>query len=496
MKFIPRLGRPSAPSSTVHLDLHDIPASIRTRLDAVTHPNVNLIIPYGMKALHNPVALKLLRRDADRLGLQVTVSTQDDIISGLARLEGFKVRGGILPLPPPPGVERNTRTYAAQIAQQVMERTIRGLWGLAGVGVLLAVLGIPALGVLLFLPSAVVTLQPSSQRFDNVVEVTASTIASEINPKELLIPAHTLEIEVQVVQELDVTEQELTPDAKARGQVEFTNRTDDAVHLLSNTQVSTADGFVFVTQTSLSVLPQAVASVAVIAEEGGEQGNLPEGAVQSLLDASLAERLEVTNPEPMQGGTDRERLVVRDAELIQLREQAIAKAEAEAIWQLRASIPSELSFYDQALNLRVTAEEINRDVGETAAQVSMSVSAVGTVIAFQGVEVNQALKEKLAADHAGLDLLDDGFETRPLEMVSADSDRLVFRMQMGGYLAGAIDEDEVRELLQNKTPEEAVVLLTDGFELDSPPQVTTAPNWVDTIPRFPWRITVRVLSPE
>ena len=155
-----------------------------------------------------------------------------------------------------------------------------------------------------------------------------------------MIPAHTLEIQVQVVQELDVTEQELTPDAKARGEVEFTNQTDDAVHLLSNTQVSTADGFVFVTQTSLSVLPQAVASVAVIAEEGGEQGNLPAGAVQSLLDASLAERLDVTNPEQMQGGTNRERLVVRDAELIQLREQAIAKAEAEAIWQLRASIPS------------------------------------------------------------------------------------------------------------------------------------------------------------
>ena len=173
------------PLAEFYLDLHDIPASIRTRLDAVTHPNVDLIIPYGVKALHNPVALKLLRRDADRLGLQVTFRTQDDIISGLARLEGFKVRGGILPIPPPPGVERNTRTYAAQIAQQVMERTIRGLWGLAGVGVLLAVLGIPALGVLLFLPSAVVTLQPSSQRFDNVVEVTASTIASEINPKEL-----------------------------------------------------------------------------------------------------------------------------------------------------------------------------------------------------------------------------------------------------------------------------------------------------------------------
>ena len=479
-------------AAILYLDPDDVIASIKAKIDTADDATIELVAPSGLQALRDPVNLRLLHRYIEQQGMRATLVTRDGTTSQLARAAGLRVRRG----------SRGSDSRQASAVGRRRDGTLigyagrslgLGVWRALGLIGIVGVLLLPLVGVALFLlPSATITLRPAARQFEEVVEITASTLARGIDLEKLMVPARDLETDVRVSSQLAIQGTQKVPDARARGLVVFTNSTDAPVHVLPNTRVAAGSGVVFLTQTSALVPPDKPegVQVAVAAVYAGAEGNVDPHTVLQILDQGLEGRVTVVNEQAILGGSDKERQVVREEDHRELREGAFSLAREEASRRLRELNPSDVSFYDESVRLRIATEELYPQVGEDATNVSMRVAGTGSVVGFSEQGVDDLLARYVSEQGADYVLADDGLETRALELVRFDNDSITFRIHVKATLLPRIDEAEVKALLEGKTVGDAEALLAERLPLAGRPQVETAPFWVDTVTSFLWRITI------
>ena len=67
-------------------------------------------------------------------------------------------------------------------------------------------------------------------------------------------------------------------------------------------------------------------------------------------------------------------------------------------------------------------------------------------------------------------------------------------MQVAGTTMAEIDEDEIKGTLRGSPLDDARRYLLENLELNADPAVAVAPNWLNRIPWFPFRISLHVLT--
>ncbi|MSQ28668.1 MAG: hypothetical protein EXR51_11125 [Dehalococcoidia bacterium] len=477
---------------TIGLDPDDSIPSIRAKLEAAGGEPLELVVPDGLDVLRSPVAMRLLARHLRRSGLTASIRTHDDVVRGLARSEGIALgsRGGSVSGKRTPQRKPSGAGPPSWFALRRMSapRPAPAVAWLAGTA--LAVVMFGAAG-LLFLPSATITFRPVPQVTDEILTVTASSLAGVADPRKLVIPGRSLQTDIAVTQKVTVRTTQKVPDAKATGRVTFTNLTGTALELPARSRVGTPEGFAFETGAAATLSAGEKRAVSVTAVEGGEEGNLDARAVSVVREPSLAGRVTVENETPLNGGTTVERLVVRDEDVAQQRQNAVDTARREAADRIRKSLPPDVSFYDESVRLVIQHDGIQRDVGSDSIDLTVSVQGVAMVLGFVGRDLNQMIARHLADRGQGLEPDGHGIQLRVLGLADSSNDSIAFHTQVAAGFRPKMAPDEVRAAVKGKTPGEAVAALTARYPLAGAPEIETWPFWVAAVPGASWRIDVR-----
>ena len=481
--------------TTLSLDPDDRIGSIRSRLEAVSDRVVTLMVPPGNRALQNPVNLRLLRRHLDRLAIHAILLTKDEKTRKLAQAEGLRVRLGGTPEPSTTGHIQGSQRWPLSAALGDTFTPVSS-WGagrvLGLVGVVIA-LGVLLAGVLVFSPSATITVELATRPVEEALLITASSLNSRPNAARLQVPAKVMDVEFQASAQAPTEGIREGTGESARGEVTLVNSSPIAVEVLSGTRVGTASGVVFQTVGSASV-PQDRPSgvpVAVVAAKPGAEGNVPAGSVRQMLDPLLSRWLVVSNGQPMIGGTASKVKIVAEEDRQRLKELVLTQATEQVKRKIGEMREPELSFFQDSIRWRTVKEELTPQIGQEATEASLAMQGTAHIVGFLGRDVNAVLRQHYEQKEPGFSFVQGSLKTRVLERVRSDSDVVEFHVQASAVLRERLDEGQMKALVRGKTPREAEAALAELLGLGKPPHVTTAPFWVGKVPDFTWRILIR-----
>ena len=306
-------------TQVIQLDPHDDVTSIRDKMSWAKTPRILLVYPRRSRILNRTLDLRLLQRHALFLGAQLAVVTPSADIRQSARKLGIPTYKTAL--------IAQRRTWQGKYSEETPVRRTppsdlrrlqseaipaEGRWrNLIGIRLLfftLAVLAVLAL-LVLFFPSATVTLTPETRTQSLTISASASPQVTRVDLAGNL-PAQLAFTVLERSKTAPVTGSVITPNTPAAGMARFRNLGIGKVDIPSGTVIrTTGSSPVRFATTAEAVMPAGVGKtldVPVQAIEPGTTGNLPADSLIAL-EGDLGTSLAVTNPSPTTGGSDHTR---------------------------------------------------------------------------------------------------------------------------------------------------------------------------------------------
>ncbi|MBI1833449.1 MAG: baseplate J/gp47 family protein [Candidatus Andersenbacteria bacterium] len=203
--------------------------------------------------------------------------------------------------------------------------------------ILLVVIGLLLIGIVLvvFLPSAKVTLIPAQETRSVTQEITLAKDAEGPDFVRFVLPAHIVETELEETKTITREAKDAKEDF-ARGKVTLINDQDEDQPLLPKTHLRhEASGKQFLTDAAVRIPPKGRVDVTVTAEEIGSGSNVAAGTfIVDRLPLPMQSVVHGESTQTFSGG------LVTDAVV---SEQEVTKAKEEISQALRERAVSELT---------------------------------------------------------------------------------------------------------------------------------------------------------
>jgi hypothetical protein len=252
--------------------------------------------------------------------------------------------------------------------------------------------------------------------------------------------------------------------------------------------------------TSQGTIAAGDIAVPVVAAAVGPGANVAAGAINTVLDQNVDQRLRgfpenperrVDNPEATAGGVD-----TTGSEFIQ------ADVDA-AMAELRVELDAELAdalgpsagavFVDAAGAPEPVIQGADGLVGiRDQATAEITGSLAYDRLSAERTDVIERAEARLAADEtvlpAGHDLLPGATRVVAVGEARAEEDRLIVAVTVSGASAPRIDQDALLDRVRGRTEDEAQAAMADLGTAT----VDLWPGWVDSVPELDWRIDLRI----
>jgi hypothetical protein len=504
----------------IYLEKEDDLPAIRELLEGAQAKRVLLVVPKGSQALQNSINLRVLRRYAENLALDVALVTRDGRTRQLAKEEG---------IPALRSIRRGRRNRwrvgsphrsSAQRAAAARVNGLRYGRGDIGYGDTLIVWTGRIMGLLLFvlffamviglaallIPEAQVTVVPYREVVEATLQLRANPEEEKSNLADLTIPARILESQVEQTGEIATAGTKDAPDAPATGQVTLINQTATPMEILPGAIVRTSTGttvrFKTVTTATLPAGIGGTAEAEIEALEPGPVGNVAAATINVVETSALRGKVRVINESPTSGGGVKQVGVVTRADMDRLKAQLLQQLQERAYVDLLAQLGEQEFLPDESMTIEIMAEVYDQflDAEADVLHLQMRILATGTAVdrANANLLVYKALQEKIPAAYE-LKSEEVAFELDE-EDVGIEGRVVVLEVTASAPLIVDIDRGEVRSTVTGLTAEEAEQELADSFALDAPPEVIVEPDWIkrwewmDRVPLLPFRIQVVVLE--
>ena len=504
----------------IYLDVKDDMAAVRDLLEGAQARRVLLVVPKGSTVFHEPINLRILRRYADNLALQLGLVSRDSRTRRLAKEEGIPIlmtthrgRQGRWRF----GMPRRSAAQHAAAARveglragegdrgygdTIIVWTGRILGVLLFVSLLLLVVGLAALAV----PQATVTLVP----YREVVEVDLSLRADPDVEKpsltDLTVPARILEAEVEEWGQVTTASKKDAPDAPAIGSITFINQAAAPLTIEPGAIVRTATGttvrFRTVTTATLPASIGGTARAEIEALEPGPVGNVDKATITEVETPGLRGKVRVINEQPTRGGGVRQVGYVTRADMDRLHAQLLQQLQQRAFVELQGQLGEQEFLPPDSMSIEILAEVYDQFLDAEADTLGLQMRILATGTAIDRANLNllayEALKERIPATYE-LKSEQIAFE-RDEENVRMEGRAVLIDVSASAPLVVEVDRGEVRSAIAGLKADEAQEILATSFALDDQPVVEVLPEWIgrwewlDRVPYLPFRIQVIVLE--
>ena len=195
------------------------------------------------------------------------------------------------------------------------------------------------------------------------------------------------------------------------------------------------------------------AIVAATAEVPGLAGNAPALAI-TTVDGPFGGALEAFNPQPLQGGSEREVALVSERDLTDLDNVLTERLQSAAIEQLRRDRPANqtlIVWSPAAGNPQILKREFSAGPDEHAADLSLSmeIRALGT--AFSTEDLEAVLRQRLRDSLEGQAFEIDSVRVVNTEVLGERQGVLDLRVQAIAEAVDTIDHNTVRETVSGRS---------------------------------------------
>ena len=492
----------------IALEAHDDFISVRDRMSWAKSPRILLVWPKFEQIGLRGADLRILQEHAATLGAEMGVVTRRGDVRRDAQRFGIPVFASAAAAQrqdwgprkrlTAAGSGRKPRERARLDALRAMARPAQPKWAsrpFARIGFfLLGVLAVLAVAGL-FVPQATVTLTPVSQRQSISLPVTAGEGISEVSVAGM-VPAQAALVTVGGSQAARIATQSSIPVSKAHGIARFTNLSAGELTIPKGTIIYSVSpaGVQFVTlnETHVAGNVNAVVETPIQAVQGGAQGNLPANAIQAIQ-GSLSLAAAVTNPEPTEGGADREAAAPSEADRQRLRGVVLGLLQAQALTQMQESIGArDLLLADTLQMGEVQQESYDPPAGQPGNLLKLSMRAEFTARYVKEQDLRQLAEATLnAALPGGYAPVEDSLAFDVTGKPYSDAaGALHFDLRVSREAARELPAEAANLLVRGLSPWAAADVLQARLPLAARPRISLRPSWWPWMPLIPFRIVV------
>jgi|Deesub1362A_J573_1020465.scaffolds.fasta_scaffold01776_8 hypothetical protein len=469
----------------IYLDDKDDVASIRERLRRARSKRILLVVPRRCKALSRTLDLKLLRRYAEELSIEVAIVSSNPRTREIAKEEGFPV------------------FLMVSIGKRVRWKGRKGrahLGWIEPIAAFIVFIGVLAFllgGAVSILPSTKVTLVPETIDISCSLSVQASPEFDRIDFNSFRIPASVIKEEVEGKASILTTGTKDSPEEKAKGNVIFINKTNSPIVIPKGTVVATSTGTIvrFIT-TEEANLPGEVGGIARVGVEAvlpGPSGNVGVNII-NRVEGPLGLQVRVTNDEPTAGGTAKRVRVVTAVDKERLKDSLLQQLVSSAHSMMEEGLEEGEFVPKDSLRVDYILTEIyDKFVGEEADSLSLEMKAmVSGVVIDEGDArklVYKVLESKVVE---GYELVDRSFLFERGEVTKVDEEErnVTFAVRGSGFVIAKIDSGSVKEAIRGRGLDFAKEYLVENLPLEAEPFIEVEPDWFGRVSYFPFRIEV------
>ena len=495
-------------TQVVHLELHDDVVSVRDKISWAKTARILLVWPRRGHILERTLDLLLLQRHAADLGAQLGLVTRSTEIRRAAGELGIPFFTTIAEAQSKPWRKRPSHPIPARRNPRPDLRELRAescppepAWQAHAATRLtfftLGVLAVLAV-VLLFIPSATVSLDPKLQTQELTLQVSASQSATSVNVAGSL-PAHEISLVVEGSQSAQATGQASVPDKPAQGVARFRNLTTAVVGIPAGTVIRTmTEPAVRFITTQDGVVEGGVGEtidIPVRAVEPGPAGNLAANTLIAIQ-GDLGTELAVSNPEPTSDGTERTVALPTADDRARLRAALLAERRQQALDQFAQNLsPGDLPFPDTLTASQTLDETYQPEEGQPGETLTLTMQVEFSIQYVQASDLNAlagaALDAGLAKEMLPLaDTMRIEITEKP---VSRAGGVTTFEIHASQMLKPNINLSAVARAVQGLSPSEAGQRLESILPLASPPQIQLVPSWWPWLPFLQFRIVINAL---
>ena len=365
-------------------------------------------------------------------------------------------------------------------------------------------------GLLLFqffvMPSSTIHITPRAEYVPIDVTVRIDPDAGSIDLVRGIVPAKVMEAAVGDVLTKPTTGRRREAEATATGSVTVRNRTREILILPIGSRVRSTGGVGFLTDAEIMIPPTlqlgtrdvpGEAIVAVTAESPGILGNVSALSISSV-DGSLGASLDAFNPQPLQGGSEREGALVTQRDLDELYGLLFERLQSAAIERLRRErSPNEtlVVWSPAAGNPQVMERSYSASLDERASTVSLNLNIRARGTAFSTSDLKAILRHRLKDAPSGADIKLDDIRISNWEVLGESQGVLDLRVEAVGEAVDAIDHERVRKSTLGRSLADGMHGL-DGISGVDEAVVKHYPEDTGNFPRLGFRIDVKVTAPK
>lgn len=517
---------------TVSLESDDNLLSIAQKLQKATETEVGLSLSTSFPFTQNLVNLKILRKEAERLGKKLVFLPQDDASyeltlsltnGGQSQKGAFGfILGRNLPQElvsktlPAPGFGRIKefvfllKTFARRGLSRV------GVWGGGLLFLLLLVGAILFLGVGSFWPQTNIVLTVGAEAFVKSIDLEASLAAEKTDVKARVIPAVRIAATLKGKGEGQASGQKEVGE-KATGMVTIYNKTEREQSLKKGTllrkvTVEPGKDLAYLLNSDLKIaareaieVPQpgyvfGKAAGAVTAEKIGDEYNLPAATTFGIGSFSPGD-LAAQNEQSFAGGSKRLVKVVTKEDQEKVYKALEADLQERLKTELRSRLVGDQKLEEGVTSFAATRKSYDEEVDEEAEKFNVELEEEATAYVYSQGELQSLLTAVLAElVPAAYELSgeDQNLTISNIAAVETSSRErqagiLKFTAKVRGYIVPKLDVEKIKKDLAGKPLGEAESYLKSLAGVDAH-RLSLWPNLplLQHLPRFKERVEISV----
>ena len=465
-----------------------------------------LVAPWRWSLARDLVSLKRLQRSAQAAALDLRLVIPGFTSRVLAREAGLAVHATIpfrlrrykrARRPDAKGLPARVLRVDGRLGRYWRHRPRYVGFGAALVSllVIVALVAIMAGVAVALVPTATITLKPTSRSVSATLEVSADPTYRDVEVSKSIIPARVVQVIVEGRGDTPTTGRTEQPDAHATGEVVFSNKTTNPVKVPKGTIVRTGSGltarFRTVGEIELPATLFGSARVGITAADPGPIGNV-QALTISIVEGEVARSVDVLNDKPTQGGLTKAVATVHADDINRLREDLKKRLLTETYAQVIADLREGEFIPQESLAVQVMSEKFDQVENQQTPLLSMSMKVVVKGVAVDGSSLETLARRSLEAGAGqGMSLIGDSLVVERSEQMRVEKNNVVrFSAAMRGEVAPLVDVNRVKEAVRGRKVADATRWLSQHLQLTVPPEVVVQPEWWDYVPwlrgSLPW----------
>ena len=521
----------------IYLESDDEITSVVDKLKNAEGNSLDLVIPKEAIMLQSVINLKLLKRQAEALGKEITIVTTDKVGQKLASQIGIPVvaKEGQEPkevnmseIEKPTFSEddievKNTEDVEpveSEAPSDVVEPTKevvtpsneskatpkkkgwfrlhkKGLWIAAGFGVL-------ALAVLayIFVPLANITIRLAAENKTLDLTFVADKATTEVNTSENKIPAR------EVIQELEKEETYPATGKKDVGEratgtaTIYNNGYDsDPITIIAGTRMVTASGLVYKTNTNVtlpgsyldggSIVVTSI-DVAITAEKAGENYNIA-AATDLSVPALNTSKIYGKSKTALTGGTTKQVTYITAADIAAAEEKLAATVDAELKTKLNEALEDNETLLEGAFAIEKEAPTPSSPVNTEVSEFKLKIKSKITALVFKQEDLLRLAEDILAQEIGSTKEIvekDSLVSEAKMQKIDVKAGTLEATLAGEAYIASKINHDDLRNYI-NGDPQAIAEEYINSIEGVDEVQIRFFPSFYNRIPRINSHIYIK-----